>query len=103
MYRSYDSEHSLRQRANFLGCDLARPHVVTLIKISHMDEHRNDDRYPPAGSGHADVPLAGALFSPSEEERLAAHKRIYGQIRRRIQDNYAGSVVYEHENLLTCL
>ena len=103
MYGAYDSEDSLRQRANFLGCDLTRPHVVTLIKISHMDEPSNDDRYPPAGPGHADAPLAGALPPQSEEERLAAHKRIYGQVRRRMQDNYPGSVVYEHENLLTCL
>ena len=31
------------------------------------------------------------------------HKRISGQIRRRIQDNYPGSVLYERENLLTCI
>src|SRR5947199_4850671 len=45
MYGAYDSEDSLRQRANFIGCDLTRPHVATLINISHMDEHSNDDRY----------------------------------------------------------
>jgi len=31
------------------------------------------------------------------------HKRISAQIRRRIQDNYPGSVLYERENLLTCI
>lgn len=105
MYGAYDSEDSLRQRANFLGCDLTKPHVVTLIEISHMDEHGNDDGHPPAGPGSPGESsiLAGALAPQSEDERLAAHKRICGQVRRRIQDSYPGSVVYEHENLLTCL
>ena len=44
MYGTYDSEDSLRQRANFLGCDLARPHLVTLIEISQMEgEHNGKD------------------------------------------------------------
>src|SRR6266581_4786297 len=44
MYGAYDSEDSLRQRANFIGCDLARPHLVTLIEISQMEgEHNGKD------------------------------------------------------------
>ena len=42
MYGTYDSEDSLRQRANFLGCDLARPHLVALIEISQVKGERDD-------------------------------------------------------------
>jgi sugar diacid utilization regulator len=39
----------------------------------------------------------------SEEDRMAIHKRICAQVRRRIQDTFPGSLLYEHENLLTCI
>src|SRR5437660_1835612 len=93
MYGTYDSEDSLRQRANFLGCDLARPHLVTLIEISQMEGEQNGK----------DVHQASTPSAQTEDERLAAHKRISSIIRRRIQDSYPGSVVHEHENLLTCI
>ena len=85
MYGKYDSEDALRQRANFLGCDLSRPHAVALIEISYLEDEDS-----------AGEPL-------SEEDRLAIHKRIGAQVRRRIQDHFPGSLLYEHENLLTCL
>lgn len=85
MYGAYDSEDSLRQRANFLGCDLAKVHTVVMIEFAHMDEGNGD---------------AGPL---TEDDRLALHKRISSQVRRRIADSYPGSVVYERENLLTCI
>ncbi len=91
MYGTYDSEDSLRQRANFLGCDLARPHLVTLIEISQIEGEQNGK----------DVHQASIPSAQTEDERLAAHKRISSIIRRRIQDSYPGSVVHEHENLLT--
>ncbi len=84
MYGNYDSEDALRQRANFLGCDLSRVHAAVMIELSYVEED------------NADEPL-------SEEDRLAIHKRICAQMRRRIQDNYPGSLLYEHENLLTCI
>src|SRR6266567_5241258 len=93
MHGTYDSEDSLRQRANFLGCDLARPHLVTLIEISQMEGEQNGK----------DVHQASTPSAQTEDERLAAHKRISSIIRRRIQDSYPGSVVHEHENLLTCI
>jgi len=93
MYGTYDSEDSLRQRANFLGCDLAKPHLVTLIEISQMEGEQNGK----------DVHQASTPAAQTEDERLAAHKRISSIIRRRIQDSYPGSVVHEHENLLTCI
>ena len=84
MHGSYDSEDALRQRANFLGCDLSRVHSVAVIEISCLEEES------------AEGPL-------SEEERLAIHKRSSAQVRRRIQDSFPGSLLYEHENLLTCI
>ncbi len=97
LHGAYDSEDSLRQRANFLGCDLAKPHLVALIEIAQLDEDK--------GSDEKDERLADLLPSllQSEENRLAMHKRINVMMRRRIQDSYPGSVAYEHENLLTCI
>src|SRR5205807_5019961 len=66
MYGTYDSEDALRQRANFLGCDLARPHLVTLIEISQMEGEQNGK----------DVHQASTPSAQTEDERLAAHKRI---------------------------
>ncbi|HEY0755163.1 MAG TPA: GAF domain-containing protein [Ktedonobacteraceae bacterium] len=85
MYGNYDSEDTVRQRANFLGCDLSRVHTVAMIEISYLEDEN--------GSGE---PL-------SEDERLAIHKRISAQVRRRIQDTFPGSLLYEHENMLTCI
>lgn len=31
MYGTYDSEDSLRQRANFIVCDLTKPHIRTYV------------------------------------------------------------------------
>src|SRR5215831_11963961 len=38
MNGSYDSEDSLKQRANFIGCDLTRPHTIVVIEVSHLDD-----------------------------------------------------------------
>ncbi len=103
MYGSYDSEDSLRQRANFLGCDLARPHLVALIEISQVEEeHEAKDEHQPGGATQSQADTQ-PLPPQTEDDRLAAHKRICGLIRRRIQDSYPGSALYEHENLLTCI
>ena len=102
MYGAYDSEDSLRQRANFIGCDLTKSHTVAMIEISHLDESDGDEDGYSKISAASGRPFAETLLQ-TEEDRLMLHKRICGQIRRRIQDNYPGSVLYEHENLLTCI
>src|SRR5713226_2113336 len=100
MYGTYDSEDTLRQRANFIGCDLTRVHTVAMIEIIHMDEENSEEKESIQGT--AARPQADA--SPqTEEDRLVLHKRITGQVRRRIQDSYPGSVLYERENVLTCI
>ena len=101
MNGSYDSEDSLKQRANFIGCDLSRPHTIVVIEVSHLDDiDRGENDRHNASSYHNQL---SDTLSLSEEDRHAIHKRINGQIRRRIQDNYPGSVLYERENLLTCI
>ena len=82
---NYDSEDTLRQRAHFLGCDLSRVHAIAMIEASYLEEAEERDE-----------PL-------SEEDRLTIHKRISTQVRRRVQDNFPGSLLYEQENLLTCI
>ncbi|HEY6541889.1 MAG TPA: GAF domain-containing protein, partial [Ktedonobacteraceae bacterium] len=101
MYGTYDSEEALRQRANFIGCDLSKSHTVAMIEIMHLDEENDEEKERAPGSAarsQADVPGL-----QTEEERLALHKRITGQVRRRIQDSYPGSVLNERENVLTCI
>ena len=100
MYGEYDSEDSLRQRANFIGCDLTKPHTIAIIEVSHLDESNNGE-HERTGTNSSNR-LTADTFQ-SEEDRHVIHKRISGQIRRRIQDNYPGSVVYERENLLSCI
>ncbi|GCE25213.1 hypothetical protein KDA_06970 [Dictyobacter alpinus] len=109
MQGTSDSEDSLRQRAHFLGCDLTRPHAAVMVEITHVDARwdeaastqkqarpeRNRNPQPPT---NADNPSYAQGISLQ-----AAYKRMGGIVRRRIQDNYSGSVFYEHENLITCI
>ena len=115
MYGTYDSEDSLRQRANFLGCDLTKPHLVALIEFAQALPLDSTETQSSRPSGVADAHFkddeenrnkvieASPSTFQTEDDRLAAHKRISGLVRRRIQDTSPGSVVYEHENLLTCV
>src|SRR6185437_15968807 len=112
MQGTYDSEDSLRQRANFLGCDLFKPHAIVTIEIAHLDASNSDEngRGTQQSSHFQNAPVRegrsigdGRDESAPTEDRLATHKRISGQLRRRLQDNYPGSLVYERENLLTCI
>jgi GAF domain-containing protein/sugar diacid utilization regulator len=103
MYGAYDSEDSLRQRANFIGCDLTKPHIISIIEVAHLDESdTSENEHSGIFAESSSRPLSDTLLQ-TEEDRLMIHKRISGQIRRRIQDNYPGSVIYERENLLTCI
>ena len=101
MYGEYDNEDSLRQRANFLGCDLSKVHAVAMIEFSPLESEK-EEKGSNTSTGQQ-VLAQSTQSSPAEDERLAAHKRISGLLRRRIQDNYPGSLVYEQENLLTCI
>ena len=105
MHGAYDSEDALRQRANFIGCDLTKPHIVAMVEIAHLDQSGD------VGNEHLKAPIVSSIrplppaetFLKTEEDRLTFYKHIGGQIRRRIQDNYPGSILDERENLLTCL
>lgn len=94
MQGTYDTEDALRQRANFLGCDLSKPHAIVTIEIAHLDADNGEESISEQRDARNPAPT---------EERLEVHKRISGQLRRRIADNYPGSLVYERENLLTCI
>ncbi len=98
MYGAYDTEDSLRQRANFLGCDLTKPQVVAMIEFSQLPAAKEEkDGYPSTGPLGVTAPLQ------TDEERLSAYKRNSALLRRRIQDSYPGSIMHEQENLLTCI
>jgi len=104
-----DSDDSLRQRAHFLGCDLSRTHSVVMTEIIHMDEQHPESTLARKAGRVVTSPLQNLTSQSSEEGYTqgtplqAAYKRISGIVRRRIQDNYPGSIFYDHENLLTCL
>ncbi len=116
---TYDSEDTLRQRANFLGCDLSRPHAIMMIEIEHVDTSDGEE-YGYGTAQHRQSREANGRGAPLEEQRdvrestsaqqgainlapTEAYKRISGQVRRRLLDNFPGSLVYERENLLTCI
>ena len=103
MYGTYDSEETLRQRANFIGCDLSKTHTVAMIEIMHLDDENGEEKERAPGLAARPPSQADAPSLQTEEERLALHKRITGQVRRRISDSYPGSVLNERENVLTCI
>lgn len=126
MQGTTDTEDSLRQRASFLGCDLNKSHAVVMIEIAHVDERRGADGVPPANKdgriqGTSIPPLLQAKqqlqpLSIAESTSAlddnnyaqsaalqAAYKRISTIVRRRIQDNYPGSLIHDFENQLTCI
>ncbi|MBO0781938.1 MAG: GAF domain-containing protein, partial [Ktedonobacteraceae bacterium] len=96
MQGTTESEELLRQRAHFLGCDLNKSHTAVIVEVKHIN----------------DQGLSSLRHSRNEQQSqtgenaqgLQVHyKRIGGVVRRRIQDNYPGSVCYEHENVITCI
>ncbi|GCE17163.1 GAF domain-containing protein [Dictyobacter kobayashii] len=112
MQGTNDSEDSLRQRAHFLGCDLTRPHAAVMVEITHVDA-RWDETTAAQKQAKPERVRTGQLSNNNNNtdnasytqgvSLQAAYKRMGGIVRRRIQDNYSGSVFYEHENLITCI
>jgi GAF domain-containing protein len=111
MQGTSDSEDSLRQRAHFLGCDLTRPHAAVMVEITHVDARWDETPSTQKPEKTAER-TRSTQFSATADTNTnyaqgvslqAAYKRMSGIIRRRIQDNYSGSVFYEHENLITCI
>ncbi len=93
-------EESLRQRASFLGCDLTRAHTVVLIKHTPVENSANGASELAARRG------ANASEDSDESPDTSfslISKRISTLFRRRLQDQYPGSLLYERDNLLTCL
>lgn len=106
MQGTTDSEDSLRQRAHFLGCDLTRPHAAVMIEIAHVDA-RWDETTATNKVNKPERPRSNGANDASNYPQAvtlqAVYKRMGGIVRRRIQDSYAGSVFYEHENVITCI
>ena len=110
LHGTYDSEESLRQRANFLGCDLSKPHIMLMIEVTPVENGPQEREPQPlpvdrADDGESNDDASGTAngFFQLEEERQATLRRISGMVKRRIQENYPGSLVHEHENLLTAV
>jgi len=100
-----DSEDSLRQRASFLGCDLTRSHAVVIIETT-LVERRIDDNRASSLKGKESKRIQESALDDSYAQGAhiqGMYKRIAGIFRRRIQDSYPGSLLYERENLLTCI
>lgn len=105
MHGTLDSEDSLRQRAHFLGCDLTRPNAVVMIEITQMEERKNEAQGKMGRDARLPIPTPTTDENSFTQATLlqTAYKRVSSIIRRRIQDNYSGTVFYEHENLLTSI
>lgn len=109
MQGTAESEDSLRQRAHFLGCDLTRTHAVVMIETTHVEEVRPEVSLSRGNKEERSTTSRTAPLTPDDSgysqatALQATYKRIIGIVRRRIQDNYPGSVFDEHENMLTCI
>lgn len=102
-YGTSESEESLRQRASFLGCDLTRAHAVVLIKYARIENAANGSDELPAQRAPASLEDADGAEDTQDTAFALISKRISSQFRRRLQDQYPGSLPYEHDNVLTCL
>jgi GAF domain-containing protein len=115
MQGTAESEESLRQRANFLGCDLSKPHAVVMIEIAPANDRKGNASTANTGRGQGHPPALPA--SPANRGQEATdeepyiqsttlqtvYKRVGTTIRRRMQDTYPGSILHEQENLLTSI
>ncbi len=100
-----DSEDSLRQRASFLGCDLTRSHAVVIIETTLVERRIDDNRASSLKAKESKRIQESALDDSYAQGThiQGMYKRVAGIFRRRIQDSYPGSLLYERENLLTCI
>ena len=101
-----DTEDSLRQRASFLGCDLTRSHAVVIIETTHVEMRKSESKALSSFEGKESQRIQDGAGEDGHAQGIhvqAMYKRIAGIFRRRIQDSYPGSLLYEHENLLTCI
>lgn len=106
MQGTSDSEDSLRQRASFLGCDLTRSHAVVLIEITHVETRRSESKAATSPDSKENKRGQESTLDDGYTQATqvqAMYKRVANVFRRRIQDTYLGSLLYEHENLLTCI
>jgi len=106
MQGASESEDSLRQRANFLGCDLTRSHAVVIIEISHLEALAEQPPTLTTSSSKESKRTQEVTANDSSTQGSpiqVMYKRIGGIFHRRIQDSYAGSLLYEHENMITCV
>jgi len=106
MQGASESEDSLRQRASFLGCDLTRSHAVVIIEISHVETPAERSSTLTATSSKESERTQEAMaddISTQGAQVQTMYKRLGGIFRRRIQDSYPGSLLYEHENMITCI
>lgn len=73
-------EEALRGRAASLGCDITRPHVMTMIEVVQVRGNNEPQE--------------------AEENQLAAFKSATRQVKYRIQENYPGSLLDERGHIL---
>lgn len=89
-------EDSLGRRASVLGCDLKQPHAVVMMEISYEADSDESQR---AATTHPQ----GRFDDYVQEERLKMYEQVIKEMKHCLQTSYPGSVVYDRENLLTCL
>jgi len=107
MHGTTDAEDSLRQRAHFLGCDLNKPHAAVVIEVTHMEGDTRpahpSRKGPPSRTQTTSQEGSETTNYPQAAQMQVLYKRMNGIVRRRIQDGYPGSVMDEHENVITCI
>lgn len=83
---SRDLEDELRQRAEYLGCDLDKPHTIAVIEIAHNPQSPRRQ-----------------WKDQTEETPEQEFEHLGKLLQRRILSSFPGSLIHNKENMLTCL
>ncbi|HEX6482335.1 MAG TPA: helix-turn-helix domain-containing protein [Ktedonobacteraceae bacterium] len=104
-----DMEESLRGRANYLGCDLTKPHTMLVIEMVLPDDSAKTQRSRNQAPLQAHISMIQANDHGRYEESLSggnvqmAFKHAAQIIKHRLQEHYPGSVIDQRENRLFCI
>lgn len=104
-----DTEDSLRGRANYLGCDLTRPHNMLMIEMAPPSEPAETQCSLDQAALQARISMPQANVygkdakDPSAGNQQIAYKHAARFMKHRLQEHYPGSLVNERENMLFCI
>ncbi len=104
-----DMEESVRERANYLGCDLTKPHSMLIIEMMLPYEPADAQCSRDQAALQARISMIQANEYGSREEHLSGgnrhitYKHVANFMKHRLQEHCPGSLMDERENRLYCI